>query len=389
MHNKTSDRVFDIRNRAGALLEAMAGQFDDPPVRRELNLRFSVKQVADMVGRAPNTIRKAELAGDIPASPRRESGHREGYTLEEVNAIREHFGSKPSRGADDDPCIIAVQNFKGGVGKSTLSVHLAQFLAMKGYSVLFIDADPQASSTTMFGFDPEELDPNTDTLLPIFRMEDHDQDKLVVPTHWDGLDMIRSCLGLYNAEYVVAGGRTSSPQDRLERLRRAIHPMAHCYDVVVCDPPPALGMISLSVIRAMNALVIPTPPSKLDYHSTVSFLSMLGESLQVLENFDHHTDFKFIHLLATKMSEAKSAHLGIRDAMENVFGGDLLQTAMVDSAEYENASVDGRTVFEFTGRQTSTYRRCRRNLEQVLGDIEVAIRKTWPSHQRSVHYGQV
>ncbi|MFP3490536.1 AAA family ATPase, partial [Staphylococcus sp. SIMBA_130] len=46
-------------------------------------------------------------------------------------------------------------NFKGGSGKTTSSIHTAQRLALKGYRILAVDIDPQASLTSLFGYRPE------------------------------------------------------------------------------------------------------------------------------------------------------------------------------------------------------------------------------------------
>src|SRR3546814_8485333 len=64
--------------------------------------------------------------------------------------MREVFGTRPWRSPEDPPAILSVCNFKGGVGKSTIALHLAQHFAINGYRVLFIDCDSQASSTMMF-----------------------------------------------------------------------------------------------------------------------------------------------------------------------------------------------------------------------------------------------
>ena len=157
------------------------------------------------------------------------------------------------------------------------------------------------------------------------------------------MDLIPSCLGLYDAEYLIAGGG-QDPEQRFERIRDGILRIAEPYDIIVIDPPPALGMISLNVLRATNALLIPTPPSSIDYASTVSFLSMLSAVLGQLESRGRFNDFKFVQLVATKVDENKSAHLGMRDAMKEVFGAEILSTALLDSAEFDNANVDLRTV---------------------------------------------
>ena len=63
---------------------------------------------------------------------------------------------------------MAIQNFKGGVGKSTITAHLAQYLSLRGYRVCVLDCDPQGSSTSLFGVNPDcDLDVQ-DTLHPFF-----------------------------------------------------------------------------------------------------------------------------------------------------------------------------------------------------------------------------
>ncbi|MBH9807654.1 chromosome partitioning protein, partial [Clostridioides difficile] len=79
------------------------------------------------------------------------------------------FGTRPWRKPEDPCAVIAVQNFKGGVGKSTLSVHLAQYLAIQGYRVCLIDCDSQASSTTLFGYVPDLDLTENQTLYPFLR----------------------------------------------------------------------------------------------------------------------------------------------------------------------------------------------------------------------------
>ena len=64
------------------------------------------------------------------------------------------------------PIVIACQNFKGGVGKSTTCVNFAHYLALKGYRVLVIDTDSQATTTSMFGYMPDAEITQEHTLLP-------------------------------------------------------------------------------------------------------------------------------------------------------------------------------------------------------------------------------
>lgn len=61
--------------------------------------------------------------------------------------------------------VISFINEKGGVGKSTSAITIAQILAISGYNVLLIDLDPQMNTTKMFGQTDEVLDINYEHLF--------------------------------------------------------------------------------------------------------------------------------------------------------------------------------------------------------------------------------
>ncbi len=358
------DSMSALNSRAEHVIARLRASVFAPGAEKVVDHRFAIGRTADMVGRTSEAIRQAELDGRLPTPRLGANGRREGYTLEEVNHMRDVFGTRPRRSETDPPIILAVQNFKGGVGKSTLTCHIAQYLALKGYRVAIVDCDSQASSTTLFGFNPDiDIDDET-TLLPFFRHGGStDLDYAIRPTPWAGIDLIAVNLGLYQAEYEAAA-RLRGNVDALDRLRRGVDSMAQRYDVVLLDPPPALGMLSLAVLRAANALLIPTPPSTVDFASTSHFLRMVVESL-----------------VATKVDEGKSAHIQIREMMAAVFGADMLATSLLDSAEIDNANVQLRTVYELPTAGSRTHDRCRNNLDRLNSEIELLIRKAWPSHR--------
>src|SRR3546814_18482259 len=72
------------------------------------------------------------------------------------------------RSATDTPAIISISNFKGGVAKTTLALHAAQHFAIRGYRVLLVDCDSQASTTMMFGYRPDVDLGEDDTLYGHF-----------------------------------------------------------------------------------------------------------------------------------------------------------------------------------------------------------------------------
>lgn len=357
---------------------ARAARTDD---RREP--LFQIGRAAELVGRTPAALRDAEKDGRLPSTARTETNRRVGYTLAQLNDMRGIFGTRPWRSPEDPCAVVAVQNFKGGVGKSTISVHLAQYLAIRGYRVLLIDCDSQASASTLFGYMPDlDLDEG-DTLYPFFRQNElTDLDYAIRKTHFDGLDLIPSNLRLFQAEYELAARMARGQGDLLDRLSQGIASVAERYDVVVVDPPPALGAISLSVLRAATALVVPVPPTVMDFASTSAFLAMLDETMEILASHNQAPDLSFLRFVASKVDENKSIQKELMALMRQLYGHALIRTPLKDSAEIDNASARLMTVYELDGPVTSraTRDRCLKYLDGVNEEIAVDIRSTWPSH---------
>lgn len=385
----TLDELGVLSRRASTVIERLRERVFAPGSQKRLELIYNVRTAAEMVGRSEKAIRDAEADGRLP-EPEKDpgTGRRNGYSLAEINRMREVFGTLPHRKPEDPPLIMAVQNFKGGVGKSTVVVHLAQYFALKGYRVCVIDCDSQASTTAVFGMNPDvDIDEDEDTLYPFLQ---HGGPKslhyALRATYWPGIALIPANLGLYDAEYEFAARMARDPAFILDRLREGVASIADQFDVVLLDPPPALGMLSLSVLRAANALLIPAPPNNIDFASTAHFLKMMEATLAELARHGGQREYSFVRILTTKMNDQKSAHQAIKRMMDAVFPQDMLSAVLKDSAEIDNATANLMTVYELTGTasRTETHRRCRAYLDAVGREVELLARKTWPSHHHNL-----
>ena len=378
-----------LTSRASTVIQRLRERVFSPGNEKQLNLRFNVRTAAEMVGRTEKAIRDAEGDGRLQEPDKDpETKRRTGYTLGQVNQMRDVFGTLPHRASDDPALVLAVQNFKGGVGKSTIVSHLSQFFALKGYRVCVIDCDSQASTTAMFGMNPDiDVDEEEDTLYPFLR---HGGPKslhyALRATYWPGIALIPANLGLYDAEYEFAVRMAREPTFILDRLRDGVESIADQFDIILLAPPPALGMLSLSVLRAANALLIPAPPNNIDFASTAHFLKMMESTLSELPEHGGAREYNFVKIIASKMNDQKSAHLAIKRMMDAVFPQDMLQATLKDSAEIDNATANLSTVYELTGpaTRTETHKRCRAYLDAVGREVELLTRKTWPSHHKAL-----
>lgn len=375
--------VATLAQRTSSVLEklrdsARSARADD---RREPT--FQIGKAAELIGRTPAAIRDAEKDGRLPPPTRTANNRRIGYTLAQLNDMRGLFGTRPWRTSSDPCCVIAVQNFKGGVGKSTLSVHLAQYLAIKGYRVALIDCDSQASATTLFGYVPDLDLTEDDTLYPFLRHDEMESLEYAIrKTHFDGLELIPANLRLFQSEYEIAARMARGQAGLVDRLAQGIASISDRFDVIVLDPPPALGAISLSVLRAANALVVPVPPTVMDFSSTSAFLAMLDETIETLSDRGMAPTLRFLRFVASKVDENKSMQKELLNLMRTIFGHALVRSPLKDSAEIDNATARLMTVYELDGPITSSAvrNRCLAYLDGVNSEIEIDIRSMWPSH---------
>ena len=145
-------------------------------------------------------------------------------------------------------------------------------------------------------------------------------------------------------------------------------------------------MISLNALYAANAMIIPMSLGLLDFYSTVSFVQMLNETIEVIEQRVGSVQSKFVKVLMTRVNDAKPVHTQLADHLQASFGTYLLQSRMHDSAAVDNAGVMMRTVYEMdkTDANRKTLDRARTLFDQVNGEILHQIRLTWPSHVRAM-----
>lgn len=348
---------------------------------------FGITEASRLVGRNPQTIRDLEKQGKLPApalitktsDAGRERQFRM-YTLKEINAMRDYFGTRPKRPKKADPVIIAVMNFKGGVWKSTISLLLAQCFALKGYRTLLTDSDSQGTITHGCGWIPDRDIPRDGTMLKSLIGEDDDLTNVIRKTHWDSLDVIPANLSLYNAEFILPA-LTTDAKSRGESfhfynmLSPAIDSIKDNYDIILLDCPPSLGMISMNVLYAANALLIPTPPSMYDFSSTNQFFAMMRDTLGRFPE----KKYDFTKLVITKANKRSSDVSAMMKKIRTIFGEFVTDTELPVNEAVRKSSSDMRTIFEVDDYRGSkeTINKIREAVHQLSSELLAIIHRTW------------
>ena len=184
--------------------------------------------------------------------------------------------------------IISITNFKGGSGKTTSAVHLSQYLALRGYRVLAIDLDPQASLSSLLGFQPEFDLLANETLYGAVRYDDEQRPiaKIIRSTYFHGLDVIPANLELMEFEHttprILAQGGGRGEEFFFSRVRAALDEVEENYDLVIIDCPPQLGFLTLSALCAATSVLVTIHAEMLDVASMNQFLLMTSDLLSVV-----------------------------------------------------------------------------------------------------------
>ena len=144
--------------------------------------------------------------------------------------------------------IIAIVNQKGGVGKTTTTINLAAGLTLKGKKVLLVDMDAQGNASTGLAISRKLRGVSIYNVL----VDGTDLKDAIRDTAVQGLSIVPSHIDLSAAELEIGqeAGRTT-------RLKSALAKIAHQFDYILIDCPPALGLLTVNSLAAANSALVP------------------------------------------------------------------------------------------------------------------------------------
>lgn len=358
------------------------------PESRKTLRKFHPAEVSELTGISMSNLRTRHQEGDFPEVETDARGRRL-YTAEEIDLIRQVMSRTgrngesylPGRRDGDGLQVISVVNFKGGSSKTTSAIHLAQRYALRGYRVLAVDMDPQASLTTMFGYRPEIEFAETGTIYDALRYEDPvPMSQVIRKTYFHNLDLAPAGLLLseYETETAYALQHRIDPPFT-QRLAIALDEVERDYDLVLIDCPPQLGFTTMTALLASTGLLITVVPSMLDVASMAQFLEMAGETVRVLEESSGPTDWKFLKFLIARYEPTDVPQSQMAGFLRSILLDQVLTNPMLKSTAISDAGMTQQTIYELDPTQVirKTLDRILESVNGVADEFEKVIQEAW------------
>ncbi|WP_299784542.1 AAA family ATPase [uncultured Roseobacter sp.] len=374
---------------------------------------------------------------DLPQGTSETDGGAKWFTLDEVLRLRAHFGQEgskskeyvPYRPAGQPAKVVAVANFKGGVGKTSTCAHLAMSAALDGYKVLVIDLDSQGSMTSIFG---RQVQDEWGTVFPLLarhyaehlrvenqRRLDRGDDPLpldetltealdvspqdiITKTHWPNIDLIGAQLNLYWSEFQIPVWRMAARSWKLwDALSEALESggVLDQYDLVFLDTPPALGYLTINGLAAADILLVPVGASFVEFDSTGRFFDMLHATFSSIEEGENIAaralgrdelafEWDAVQAIVTRFDASQQMEMA--SLMQSYMGRTLSPfrqdfTALIGQA---GESVNGIYEADYRDFNRDTYARGRATFDETYAAFKRLLYGVWRRDERAADTGK-
>jgi chromosome partitioning protein len=246
---------------------------------------------------------------------------------------------------DNKMKTVAFSAIKGGVGKSSICILTANYLASTGARVLLIDLDIQNSLTFYYSPDEHEKKNIAQALI------DQDLSGNVVEVG-DNISLIPSSLNLVQLRSL-----------NTKTLKRSIAAIESDFDFCLIDCPPALDNIVLNAVNASDLIISPVRFSQFDWKSAVFFSEQIERETGKLSNW--RLLFNFYRQPRTNNPDAE-----INQYLElfTLDFGDAVLNTRIPETGFVKKAIDTKTIISKAKTKEKLYKAIESLCFEIVGD---------------------
>lgn len=231
--------------------------------------------------------------------------------------------------------IISVLNFKGGVGKTTTTVNLADALTYRGKNVLVVDCDSQRNATIILDRD-KDVDETIYTSMESIARHKSDAG-LAIFEHGEGLDFVPGDIRLKDVDVLLAGTMAKETI-----LRKLLAGPSKDYDYVLIDCPPNAGVMTVNAMVASDYLLIPIDSQPMALDGLADIVQLYNEVRAEL-----NPNLSILGYLLTRYRHHYATSRAVEKFLQQRKEALLIKTVIHENTTLGQAAGQRKTVFEY------------------------------------------
>jgi chromosome partitioning protein len=233
------------------------------------------------------------------------------------------------------PKTLCIANQKGGVGKTTTVINLADALARAGSRCLIVDLDPQCNATTGLGLRPLDQHPLVGE-TPLRNW--------IATTSNSRLDVLPGSRRFRDVDLLANAGGSEAKQ-----LVDHMHRGTTAYDYVLIDCPPSLGQLTRTALAAANEVLMPI---QCEYFAMEGLVHMIEVIRDVMNT--HPNRLEFGGILLTMYDHDLELTQEVDREVREFFGEIVFDTVIPRDPRVCEAPGHGQSVLNYAPRSPGT-----------------------------------